>query len=639
MITEEVYQTLVETYENYVPLKGIDNSEEIFSGIGKGFSTQGKDIKKAYGRESRAKNTFVNSLVDFRTSILRVEKNKVGQALYNLVLENPNDNYWKASGLKYKPRYNQEGELEFMDPEQIGIQDFIVRVDGKIKKIVIKDPALLSGLKNLGAGAGIPILQQANSYFRAVNTYYNPEFLITNFERDIQSAGIVLSGEQSVKITGQVMKNIPSAMKGIWKSNRKKDSNEWSELYDNFKAVGGKMGWFDNLTLEQKIKQLERKIKLSGKPGIKQAKAVGQFVEDMNDVVESAVRLSTYKAMLDAGMTEKQSASVAKNLTVNFNKKGEWGSLINSLWLFANAGIQGSARIYDAFKHKRVKVLASALVSIGFLTSFINRALDDDEWDQTDNMVKDGNWVLLLPNGKSVTMRVPYGWGTFKNMGGIAEEVMFGDTDIAEGSSRMLKSVVDGFIPLSGGSFSQFLLPTVVDPIVQISENKAWHGGPIMPEQPQFSPKKPDAERHFKSARQTSVKVAKSLRQNTSGKVDVSPETLDHIIDTFGGGTGRFLANTLQTGKSVISGEELELANVPFVRSKLRSSKSEYKAKNIVYNMMNESARKVYSKEDKAKFIKYLRFMIKDKHITRAKAKKHKEDFNKNQKKARKSFK
>jgi hypothetical protein len=651
MITEEVYESLVNTYDNYVPLKGID-TQEIFGGTGKGFSTQGKDIKRAYGRESRAKNPYVNSLVDFRTSIIRVEKNKVGQALYNLVLENPNDNYWKASGLKYKPRYNQEGEIEFMDPEQVGIQDFIVRVDGKIKKIVIKDPALLSGLKNLGAGAGIPILQQANSYFRAVNTYFNPEFLITNFERDVQSAGIVLSGEQSSKITGQVMKNIPSAMKGIWKSNRKKDPNEWSELYDNFKAVGGKMGWFDNLTLEQKVKQLERKIKLSGKSGVKQVKAVGQFIEDVNDVVESAVRLSTYKAMLDAGMTEKQSASVAKNLTVNFNKKGEWGSIINSLWLFANAGIQGSARIYDAFKHKRVKAIAGGLVSLGFLSSFINRAIDDDEWDQTDDIIKDGNWIVLLPNGKSVTMRVPYGWGTFKNIGGIAEEVMFGDTDITEGISRIVKSVIDGFIPLSGGSISQFIAPTVADPIIQITENKAWHGGPIMPEQPQFSPKKPDAERYFKSARPMSVATAKAIRKATKdaplpleilklekGPIDVSPETLDHIIDTFGGGTARFLANTLQSGKSVISGEELELANVPFLRAKLRSSKSEYKARNIVYNMLNESARKVYSKEDKAKFLKYLRFMIKDKHITRSKAKEHKEDFNENQKKARESFK
>jgi len=655
MITEEVYETLVNTYDNYVPLKGID-TQEIFGGTGKGFSTQGKDIKRAYGRESRAKNPYVNSLVDFRTSIIRVEKNKVGQALYNLVLENPNDNYWKASGLKYKPRYNQEGELEFMDPEKVGVHDFIVRVDGKIKKIVIKDPALLSGLKNLGAGVGIPVLQEINSYFRAVNTHLNPVFLLTNFTRDVQSAGIVLGGEHSKKIRNKVMKNIPSAMKGIWKSNRKKDPNEWSELYDNFKGVGGKMGWFDNLTLEQKVKQLERKIKLSGKSGVKQVKAVGQFIEDVNDVVESAVRLSTYKAMLDAGKTEKQSASVAKNLTVNFNKKGELGTLMNSFYLFSNAGIQGTARIFDALKHKRVKQTAFGLVVAGFLQSMFNRWMDDEEWDQIDNHVKDNNWMILLPNKKDVSfsLKMAYGWSSFKNMGSILEEMTFGDTDPVEGVTRIFKSIIDGFMPISGGSFEQLISPTATDPIVQISQNKAWHGGPIMPEQPQFSPKKPDAELYFKSARQVSIATAKAMRKATKdaplpleilklekGPIDVSPETLDHIIDTFTGGTGKFIANTLESGRSIYGitkGKSPEIKNIPFVNT-LVKTKSEYKAKNIVYNMLNESARKVYSKEDKAKFLKYLRFMIKDKHITRSKAKEHKEKLIKNQKKARESFK
>ena len=44
-------------------------------------------------------------------------------------------------------------------------------------------------------------------------------------------------------------------------------------------------------------------------------------------------------------MSRPRAAQAAKNLTVNFNKKGELGTAINSLYLFANAGIQGGARI------------------------------------------------------------------------------------------------------------------------------------------------------------------------------------------------------------------------------------------------------------------------------------------------------
>ena len=329
---------------------------------------------------------------------------------------------------------------------------------------------------------------------------------------------------------------------------------------------------------------------------------------------------------------------------------------MNSFYLFSNAGIQGTARIFDALKHKRVKQTAFGLVVAGFLQSMFNRWMDDEEWDQIDNHVKDNNWMILLPNKKDVSfsLKMAYGWSSFKNMGSILEEMTFGDTDPVEGVTRIFKSIIDGFMPISGGSFEQLISPTATDPIVQISQNKAWHGGPIMPEQPQFSPKKPDAELYFKSARPMSVATAKAIRKATKdaplpleilklekGPIDVSPETLDHIIDTFTGGTGKFIANTLESGRSIYGitkGKSPEIKNIPFVNT-LVKTKSEYKAKNIVYNMLNESARKVYSKEDKAKFLKYLRFMIKDKHITRSKAKEHKEKLIKNQKKARESFK
>jgi hypothetical protein len=54
-------------------------------------------------------------------------------------------------------------------------------------------------------------------------------------------------------------------------------------------------------------------------------------------------------------VSPKQAASLAKNVTVNFNRKGTAGPLINSLYLFFNASMQGNARILMAMKSKKVQ--------------------------------------------------------------------------------------------------------------------------------------------------------------------------------------------------------------------------------------------------------------------------------------------
>jgi hypothetical protein len=80
-------------------------------------------------------------------------------------------------------------------------------------------------------------------------------------------------------------------------------------------------------------------------------RSVGKFISDANEMVESAVRLSAFIELQKEGISEKKAAEAAKNLTVDFNRKGDLGSLLNSLYLFANAGIQGSYRIFSAAKN------------------------------------------------------------------------------------------------------------------------------------------------------------------------------------------------------------------------------------------------------------------------------------------------
>ena len=125
----------------------------------------------------------------------------------------------------------------------------------------------------------------------------------------------------------------------------------------------------------------EKKSSAALKKGSNFVKSVGKYVSDVNAAVENAVRVSAFQSALDAGLTQTQAASLAKNLTVNFNRKGEWGGLINSMYLFYNASIQGSVRVLQAsFRSPKIRKMLYTITAGSFALDMLNRmAAGEDE--------------------------------------------------------------------------------------------------------------------------------------------------------------------------------------------------------------------------------------------------------------------
>ncbi len=69
-----------------------------------------------------------------------------------------------------------------------------------------------------------------------------------------------------------------------------------------------------------------------------------EFVEGVNEAFENSIRMAAYVAARKNGISRAKSAQFAKNVTVNFNKQGEYGQVLNAVYLFFNAGVQGTAR-------------------------------------------------------------------------------------------------------------------------------------------------------------------------------------------------------------------------------------------------------------------------------------------------------
>ena len=180
---------------------------------------------------------------------------------------------------------------------------------------------------------------------------------------------------------------------------------------------------------------------------------------------------------------------------------------------------------------------------------------------------------------------------------------------MGEAGSRFVKASADAFNPMgSTPTLSQGLSPTITDPWIQLGENKNFAGWEIRKDQPKFGPKKPDSQLYFKSVRPLTKDATTWLNKVTggseveSGYVDVNPENIDHLIDSYTGGVGRFIANSINTTKTLFSDTPKEIKNIPFVRQHIREIDKSKKPRNKFYKMHEESGRKLFTKKQQDEF-------------------------------------
>lgn len=628
--TAETMEALNKKYKYYVPLRVAELEKEKGAGGGKGLSVRGRNIYKAkgsnfYGAEERV-NPIIQALSNYNETVIKGEKNLVDKTFLDLVRNNPNPKVWKI-----------------VDAEKKGEGDVLpLSENGKPVFIKIKDKALAKAMLNLGATRAIPLIHSMNNYLRAVNTMLNPEFVITNFERDIQTALINISATEQKGIKRKLLKNIAPAMKGIWQSEMGVTGTKWADIANDLKEQGGKVGWLDLQNVEDKANDVVKSLDLynSDKTRDKLEQAwntVGEYIERVNTTVEMASRTAAYQAALDSGISKAKAAQLAKNLTVNFNKKGNLGVMINSLYLFANAGIQGSTIIFKSLKSAKVRKITAGIAAGSFALNMLNAYINEEEWDKIPDNIKSRNLIIMMPNGNYSKIALPYGYNIFKVMGDITYDVWKGKKDAGEVVSALLTAVDDAFNPVSSGTFAQTVSPTFFDPLIQWLENKNWFGGPIRPEQPVFRPEVPENTLYFSGTKQWKVDVAKWLNDISGGtaaekgELDISPELIDHYTDFVGGGLGSFIGNTIGTGVTVAKGEMPETRNIPFYR-KFVGGPHEYRDVKIAYDMVKKSWTKEFTDKQKDIFGISLRNAKAEGLIDKKKFNKLKKEFERGQK-------
>ncbi len=604
-ITQDEYDAFKGAYKHYAPLQreGHDVKSGLF-GSSQGIVKLGKDYKIRGGSKSRPVNLFVNMIAQHERAINNAALTEAGETFLNLAKENPNPDFWKISKKTMVNAYDAHGNIYKKDDYKIESNDIPLKLRGKYYIISMEKSnehamRIARHLKgdDINTGPIVRGLQSYNKVLSAVYTGLSPAFLMKNLPRDIQIAMINLNSTELKDMQAKVFKTIPSAFMGMRDYMRGDGTSKMGKYAAEAAKAGMLMSWSNQgHDIVELGKNINKEVRLQQKnlkaTTLRTGKKIFQLIMDYNTIAENATRLAAYTwartpvAEGGAGMSKAKSALLGKELTVNFEQKGLYGEVINSFYMFSNPGIQGTVRMIHSLRtspkaFKQVLGLITASAGVVLANSFMGG--DDDEgknkYQQVQSYDKERNMIFVVPE-LDHPIKLPLGWGLnfFWNIGTELGEAFVASQDSdfkyspMEGASRLLFNGLNAFNPIQAATIAQMASPSIADPWVQIWENKNFYGAPLMPEKNKFAAvPKPNSQRYWSSVRPTSKAFAEWLNGVTKGDkvekglIDISPEHMDLVFDTFTGGMGKFIEGVVKL-PAVLKEDKVDVKKIPLVQ-------------------------------------------------------------------------
>lgn len=634
--TQETIDAWNGAYQHYVPLQREDvDSGHV--GTGKGFSVRGSATKRAMGSGRKVVDIIGNLTMQRERNIVRAEKNRVSNALLGLAVQNPNPEFWQVDQAPkervveekaiYTVKDAEGNETEFTrmadaekfarslpdaDIEQtwgdrvtervipgFSTRDNVIltRINGQDHYVVFNERndramRMAQSLKNLDTdnlGRVLSVVGKATRYLASINTQYNPVFGVINLIRDAQGSLLNLSSTPLAGEQKRVLGYTVDALRGIYADIRahragKVPSSNWAKLFEEFQKEGGQTGYRDQYANAEDRAEAVRSELAQFKEGKAKQMVRGLFgwLSDYNETMENAVRLAAYKAATEKGMSKQQAASLAKNITVNFNRKGQMATQVGALYAFFNASVQGTARIAETLFDKNEgnikaaklsktgkKIIAGGIM-LGSMQALLLAAAGFDD-DEPPEFVRERNLVMPIGDGKYLTLAMPLGFHVLPGIGRIATEfVLSGGKDPAKKAASFVSMFAEAFNPVGNAGFSlQTITPSVVDPFAALAENKDFTGREIYRENMNSLNPQPGHARAKDVATVWSRYISEALNYITGGSefrpgvVSVSPDALDYLVSQAFGGVGREANKIAQTYSATTSGEDLPLYKIP----------------------------------------------------------------------------
>lgn len=660
MMGKEQYSNVNNMYMYYVPLRGWDEqtAEGVYEYIDSERNPVSSVLKSAKGRKSIPDEIFATIGNMAESAIMQGNRNMMKQSFMSMVINHPTDiaalkkawyvydpvkDEWnismpdiqesdnaetiaeklknheeqmkqlkenglatqKPNGLNINYRINKNNISQHVVQVKNGGKDYVIYINGNPRAA-----QAINGLTNPNVEQN-PIFRSiatANRWLAANFTTRNPAFVLSNLVRDLIFSNVAVSIKEDGKYSSRFRKNILKAMPVVLRNlNGKPNNTEADRYFQEFIENGGETGYMHLNDVEKYKKKVRKELsKINGEMG--SAKMAMDFaidrLEDFNRWAEDISRFTTYMTSRQMGRSITESVNDAKEVTVNFNKKGAGyktggffgitSGIFRNLYLFFNASVQSLTnfkRLYDKQPVKFYSALGG-FMSAGFLMPMINNVLysifgggDDDPYNDLPEWVRRNNLCIYTGNDTFLTIPLPIELRAFYGLGDYAYLLTTGKekpsaTNIAKGTVGQLADL----LPLNptGNEGLKTFMPDIMSPIFEAYVwNKDFTGKPVAKISP-FNERDPEWKRVYKGTSGWLVDTSKFLNDISNGSgpgsefrkgfIDFNPAKVEHLLESYFGGMAKTFNQAGKTiyygGKSLIEqqkDEDLVMRNVPIV--------------------------------------------------------------------------
>jgi len=633
-----------DTFKFYVPLKGFaaeENGDSYVRGsASRGFSVIGSESMKAKGRKTLPVNPLLTAIEDVQKKIIRARKNETAQTLLDLLSNLGNSESYVIYNNKFRPPMESDPltmqDLKSMsrDRRPNGDPKYVeVKKGGQTFFIYFKSDSLNHSLQNMS----VPLLSRANESIGKVLTFatrfqtfrrnmlinYNPSWGLVNPLRDVQTGLMYALSEIDKKgsrtggknIIGNMAKQYFPAMRSLYRYYREKPArkdNKLDQYVKDFHDDGAQTGLMLVKDQAEQLRILKSRLK---KGFTKDAiRSLLKLVEDFNMTMENSVRLAAYVESRKAGTPREDAATLAKDLTVNFNRKGEDTATVNALYLFFNAAVQGNVNIIQALSNdgssgKRfttAQKTVGGLVALGSslaLMNILNSEDDDDgdkQYEDLPEHAKNRSLLIMSPDGEEgFALPAPYGYNFFTNIGRYTTELATGVTTFDQVAVNMFDNVLLNFVPITpsqGEGWAENVrgfYPDLLQLHLDLLANKNYFGGEIFVEQNPLFVKRSQSYLAKKATGKNFKEITKFLNDATGGDefedgmVNISPDKMQFVFNYLFGGFGRSVSQTGDVINKMLADEEVRRQDIP-VSSTFFKIPSEYEDRFEYYDNWDE---------------------------------------------------
>lgn len=694
MMSKETYDSVRDMYEFYIPLRGFDEktSAEAYAYLTHKQSIFNAPIKKAEGRRSKADDPFANLQSMAESAIMQGNRNKlVKQKFLNFALNHPSDlvsvsDLWlqyDAVSDEWKPIFPDNIDIndspeeverkmnEFEDKmkqlaesapdnykrgkdaanipyrvvesRDLRQHQVVVKRNGRDYVITINgNPRAAQALNgqtnpdNDTAGAIGAILRAGEKINRQLSAFYttrNPDFVVSNFMRDMLYTNSMVWIKESPNYALRFHRNYtkvnPVMMKRLLAKHRKGtlDMNDKTEvMFHQFMMNGGETGYANIRDIEQHKNDIRKELKkANGKLPIKKALSfLGERFDELNRAVENSARFAVFMTSREMGRSIDRAIYDAKEISVNFNKKGSGAkfydtagqtkmgnvsALISGLgrsgYVFWNAAIQGTTNFGKQVKHHPAKAFIGAAVMflLGALIAYLGGDDDDDDnknaYYNLPEYVRRSN-ILFSIGDHWISIPLPVEYRAFYGMGELMTSTFNGKEHLAgEEIAEAIAGQVTQILPidfLEGGGGLNAFVPSAAKPLWEaFVVEKSWTGMPLYKDTP-YNKDMPEWTKAYKSANKHIVGLANAINEATGGDpytkgtIDFNPAKLEYILNGYLGGVFGTVDKLSKTAETIVGVRDYDPRGVLILNRLVKAGdeRTEYRAVNNEYFRLKE---------------------------------------------------